>query len=115
MGKNDNKEIEKMPTFVPDVTDINPVTLSKLSEPDRLMHNAFMEVRREISIVRQENRWLAENLIESYNRGLRHDHIIEGARKRFMGIPIKIVMWVITGIGGAGLAIIAENWWKTKK
>lgn len=117
MGKQHREieEMEEMPEFLPDVPDINPVTLSKLTEPDRLMHNAFLEVRREISVLRKENRWLATNLRISYNRSAKHDNIVESTRRSFMGIPIKVVTWALTTGGAITLALIIENWWKAKK
>lgn len=80
----DLKEIEKMPEFE---CDIDPVTLSKLDEGDRLLAESF-------SLLRQETRWVGEKTITAYNLAVQTHNKLVG-----------LLTW---GGGAIGVAIIEE-------
>jgi len=101
-----------MPDFQADVPDIDPFTLSKLDEPTRLMALTLTGLRKDISILRKETRWLAEKVIIVHNISVEHEKLIESTRKTIFGIPLKFFIWVGTAAGGAFIVKVVELWKK---
>jgi hypothetical protein len=75
----DLEEIRDMPEFE---HDIDPHTMSKLSESDR-----FMAVT--LSKLRQEVRWTGERALLAYNLGVQNAKYIDSVKA-----PSKFLLWI---------------------
>ncbi len=100
------RELTEMPSFVSDIPDISPYMLAQFkTEQDKLIAQAMNDLRKEISIARKETRWLSTNLVVAYNFGVR----FENAEKKFLGIPWKVVMWIICTASGGVIAEVLHK------
>jgi hypothetical protein len=98
---SDSQPLHKMPEFEAEVVEIDAETLAQMSVVNRAMYTHMTALRRDISIIRQEIRWVAETSIKAHNMAIQHDRLMEDTKRSILGVPFRIVALIGTAVIGA--------------
>lgn len=103
------KPLEPMPSFDPEIIEVDEGVVSRMNPADQLMHTSYTNIRKDQSVRRQQIRWVRDQLEKSYllilelhnqNLALKKDledlrQEKEKAKHKILFLPYKIIEWVL--------------------